>query len=167
VGTEAHAKALALTRGVEWELLAPAGRAEMVPAAMGQLGLLAFAVERGLDWDSLSPSAREGLVSEAHNEQTHIGRTKQRTEATEARAQKIAMSEGKDWGSTWTLTQESYRDEAKTVYHNCYVGGPTPQTQKDAFHNLLTGVVRPWMGEDYWDDWMVDLTKSKRPPDID
>jgi len=26
-----------------------------------------------------------------------------------------------------------------------------PQTQKDAFHNLLTGAVRHWMWEDYWD----------------
>jgi len=46
VGTEAHAKALVL--GFEWELLAPVGRAEMVPAAMGQLSLFTFAAERGL-----------------------------------------------------------------------------------------------------------------------
>jgi len=120
VGTEAHAKALVLTRGFEWELLAPVERAEMVPAAMGQLSMFTFAAERGLDWDLLSLSAREGLVSEAHSERAHIGRTKQRTEATEARAQKIAKPEGKDWGSMWTWTQESYSGEAKTVYHNCY-----------------------------------------------
>ena len=49
----------------------------------------------------------------------------------------------------WLMAQESYRDEAETVRQNCYVGGSAPQTQKDAFHNLLTGAVRHWMGEDY------------------
>jgi len=34
LGAEAHANALALKRRVEWELLDPAGRAEMVSAAM-------------------------------------------------------------------------------------------------------------------------------------
>jgi len=84
----------------------------------------------------------------------------------EACAQKIAQSEGKDWGSMRTWTHESYRDEAETVCHNCYVGGSEPQTQKDAFHNLLTWVVRHWMGEDYWpgDDWTVDRKKGPKPP---
>jgi len=49
----------------------------------------------------------------------------------------------------WTLTQESWRDEAETVCDNYYVGGSVPQTQNHAFHNLLTGMVRHWMGEDY------------------
>jgi len=69
----------------------------------------------------------------------------------------------------WTLTQESYPDEAETVCHSCYVGGSALQTQKDAFHNLLIGVVRHWMGEDYWGDWTMDRKKGSRhgpPPDI-
>jgi len=61
---EAHAKALALKRGVEWESLDLAGRSEMVSVAMSQLGHLGpeasakvLALQRGLDWGSLSPSA--------------------------------------------------------------------------------------------------------------
>jgi len=106
------------------------------------------------------------LNSEVRSEWTLRGQLKKQTEATEACARKIAQSEGRDWGSMLTLTQESYCDEAETVCHNCYVGGSAPQTQKDAFHNLLTGVVRHWMGKEYWGDWTVDLTKGKRPPDI-
>ena len=64
---------------------------------------------------------------------------RRRTEATEACARKIAQSEGKEWASMWLLTQKSYRDEVETVCQNCYVGGKAPQTQKDAFHNLLKG----------------------------
>ena len=68
----------------------------------------------------------------------------------------------------WTLTQESYRDEAETPCHNCYVGGSAPQTQKDAFHNLLTGAVRHWMGEDYFGDWMVARAGGgHNQPDLD
>jgi len=74
LGAEAHANALALKRRVEWELLDPAGRAEMVSAAMSaqmlELGLPAVAAERGLEWDSLSPSARDGSMSEALSEPT-------------------------------------------------------------------------------------------------
>jgi len=62
---------------------------------------------------------------------------------------------------------ESYRDEAQTVCQNCYVGGSAPQSQKDAFHNLLTGVVRHWMGEDYFGDWMVDRKHGAQRPDLD
>ena len=40
------------------------------------------------------------------------------------------------------------------------------QAQNDAFHNLLTGAVRHWMGEDCWGDWMVDRAHSSRTPDI-
>ena len=46
LGVEAHAKALALTRGVMWESLDPAGRAEMVSAAMSELGPEAHAWPR-------------------------------------------------------------------------------------------------------------------------
>ena len=46
LGAEAHAKALALTRGVEWGSLDPAGGAEMESAAIEHLGLPAFAAER-------------------------------------------------------------------------------------------------------------------------
>jgi len=46
LGVEAHAKALALTRGVMWESLDPAGRAEMVSAAMSELGPEAHARPR-------------------------------------------------------------------------------------------------------------------------
>jgi len=84
-------------------------------------------------------------------------------EAIEACAFKIAHPEGRDWSSLWTLTQESYRDEVETVCHNCYVGGSAPQTQKDAFHNLLTD----WMGQDYFGDWMMDRKNGSKPPDLD
>jgi len=152
------AKVLALQRGVEWESWKLAGRAEMVSAAMNELGMSTFATERGLDWDSLSPSAQEGLINEARIEWSQRGTINNRTKATEACAQKIAHSKGRDWDSMWTLTQEFYRngDEVETGCHNCYVGGSAPQTQKDAFHNLLTGAVRHLMGEDYWGDWTVD-----------
>jgi len=70
---------------------------------------------------------------------------------------------GQRWGSMWTLTQESYHDEAETVCHNCYVGKLAPQTQKDALHTVLTGVVRHWIGKDY----TVDRTKGRNPTDID
>ena len=39
LGPEAHAKALALTRGIEWELLHQAGRREMTSAAMSETTL--------------------------------------------------------------------------------------------------------------------------------
>jgi len=94
-------------------------------------------------------------------------RLRKQTEATEACARKIAQSEGKDWGSMWLLTQESYRDEAETVCKNCYVRGSAPQTQRDAFHNLLTGAVRHWMGDDYWGDWTADRKRGSNPPDVD
>jgi hypothetical protein len=69
----------------------------------------------------------------------------------------------------WLLTQEFYRDEAETVRQNCYGGGSesAQQTQKDAFHNLLTGAVRHWMGENYWGDWTVDRKRSSNHPDLD
>ena len=132
---KAHAKALALTRGVECELLDQAGRKEMTSAAMNKVKL--------------------------------VGHLRKRTEATEVCTRKISQSEGKDWGSMWLLTQESYRDEAETVCQNCYVGGSAQQTQKDAFHNLLTGAVRHWMGEDYWGDWTVDRKRSSNRSDLD
>jgi len=91
-----------------------------------------------------------------------LGKAKQRTEAIEACDLKIAHSEGQDWGSLWTLTQESYRDEAETVCHNCYVGRSAPQTQTDAFHNLLTEVVRYWIGEEYFVDG--GLKERSHPP---
>ena len=122
----------------------------------------------------MNPSAREGFVREAHSERSERGCLNKRTKVTEACAQKIAQSKGKDWDSMWmqikelgrgklfvgTLTQESYRDEAETVCHKCYVGGLAPQTQNDAFHNLLTEAVRHWMGEDYWGAWTVDLMRA-------
>jgi len=46
------------------------------------------------------------------------------------------------------------------------LGESALQAQNDAFHNLLTGAVRHWMGEDCWGDWMVDRAHSSRPPDI-
>ena len=125
--------------------------------------------QRGLDLELLCPSAREGLISKAYRERSRNSLLQKRTEATEACARKIAQSEGKDQGSMWTPTQESYPDEAETVCHSCYVGGSALQTQKDAFHNLLIGVVRHWMGEDYWGDETMDRKKGSRhgpPPDI-
>jgi len=62
MGSEAHAKVLALKRGVEWESLDLAGRAEMVSAAMIELGhlgaiasgkMLAEAAEFE-EWDKLT-----------------------------------------------------------------------------------------------------------------
>jgi len=47
LGVEAHAKALALKRGVEWESLDPAGPAEMVSAAMSELGHLSTEASQG------------------------------------------------------------------------------------------------------------------------
>jgi len=121
----------------------------MVSAAMSELGHLgaeahakALALDRGgVEWELLDRAGRAEMKSRVHSERSLQGYSMKRTEATEACALKIAQSEGKDWGSMWTLTQESYRDEAETVCHNCYVGGSTPQTQKDTFHNLLTGAV--------------------------
>jgi len=52
------------------------------------------------------------------------------------------------------------------VRHKCYVGR-SPQTHKDASDNLLTGVARHWMVEDYWGDWTVDRKEVTRPPDMD
>ena len=173
VGTEAHAKALALTRGVEWELLDQAGRKEMASAVMCELGKEAHAkalAPMGVEWESLDQAGRAEIMSDANSAAavaSCLGKAKQRTEAIEACAQKISHSEGKDWDSLWTLTQESYRDEAETVCHNCYVGGSAPQTQKDAFHNLLTGAVRHWMGEDYFGDWMVARKNGPNPPDLE
>ena len=66
---------------------------------------------------------RRSTTEKAHSERTLRGQLKKWTEGTEACAQKITQSEGKDSDSMWTLTQESYRDEAKTVCHNCLVGG--------------------------------------------
>ena len=55
-GPKAHAKALALKKGVEWESLDTAGRAEMVSAAMRELGpetnAKALALKRGVEWES-------------------------------------------------------------------------------------------------------------------
>jgi len=118
-----------------------AGRAEMVAEAFSKLGPVQVAARLGV--------------------------AKKRTAATEACAQKIAQSQGQNWGSMWLLTQESYCDELETVCQNCYVGGSAPQTQKDAFHNLFTGAVRHWMGEDYWDDWTVAQQCSAKRPDLD
>jgi len=130
LGAETQANALLLKRGVEWELLDPAGRPEMVSAAMSELSHLApeasakgWALKSGVDWGSLSPSARDGLKREVRSGRTLRGHAKKRTAATEACAWKIAQTEGKDWDTMWTLTQESYRDGAETVCHNCYVGG--------------------------------------------
>mmetsp|Transcript_80135 Transcript_80135/g.117415 ORF Transcript_80135/g.117415 Transcript_80135/m.117415 type:complete len:226 (-) Transcript_80135:682-1359(-) len=165
MGSETHAKALALKRGIEWGSLDLAGRAKMVSAAMSELGHLgaeahtkALALTRGVEWGSLDQAGRKEMTSAAMSELKLVSKLRKRTEATEACARKIAQSEGKDWGSMWLLTQvsassRSYRDEAETVCQKCYyVGGSAPLTQKDAFHNLLTGAVRHWMGEDYWGD---------------
>jgi len=154
-GAEAHTKALALTRGVEWGSLDKAGRAEMVSEAMSKLGHLgaeahakALASTRGIEWELLDQAGRAEMVSEAMSKlgpvqvAARLGMAKKRTEVIEACAQKIAHSECKDWGSLWTFTQESYRVVAETVCQNCYVRGSAPQTQKDAFHNLLAGAVR-------------------------
>jgi len=172
LGAEAHAKAL--TRGVEWDSLDKAGRAEMESAAMSEVGQLgpeahakALAITRGVEWELLDPSGRKEMTSAAMSEMTLRVRLRKRTEATETCARKIAHSEGKDWDSLWTLTQESYRDEAETVCQNCYVGGSASKTQKDAFHNLLTGAVRHWMGKDYWGDLTVDRPPDRYPPDLD
>jgi len=111
---EAHAKALPLTRGVEWDLLDKAGRTELVSAAMSDLGDLgaeahanALALTWGIEWSLLDQAGRKEMTSAAMGEMKQQGRLKQQTqaEAIEACARKIARSEGKDWGSMWLLTQ--------------------------------------------------------------
>ena len=71
-----HTNVLLMHGGVEWESLDPTGRAEMVSAAMSELGQLGpearakvLALKMGV---SLSPSARDGLNSEvrSHSEWT-------------------------------------------------------------------------------------------------
>jgi len=163
LGAESHAKVLAQKRGVEWGKLDLAGRAEMVSAAMSELGHLgadghakALAITRGVEWELSDQAGRKEMTSVAMGEKNRRVALKKWTEASEACARKIAHSEGKDWGSLWTLKQESYRDEAEAVCRYCYVGGSAPQTQKDAFHNVLNGAVRHWMGEDYWGVWTAD-----------
>jgi len=155
--------ALALTRGVEWELLDQVGRKKMVSTAMRgtEAHAKALARTRGVEWESLDHSGRAEIMSAANSAGAVAG---QRTEAIEACALKIAHSQGKDWSPLCNLTQKSYRDKAETVCHNCFVGGSAPQTQKDAFHNLLTGAVRHWMGEDYFGDWMVARKNGPNPP---
>jgi len=112
----------------------------MVSAAMHDLvrmGVEArtkvLALQSGVEWQSLDLSAPEGLIKKAYNERQRKGMAtvmKKRTDATEACARKIAQSEGRDWDSTWTLTQECDRDEAETVCHKCYVRGSNPRHKK-------------------------------------
>jgi len=54
-----------------------------------------------------------------HGERRRMGHIKKQTEATKACARKFARSAGRDWDSMWTLTQESYRDEAGTICQKC------------------------------------------------
>ena len=70
-----------------------------------------------------SACKKQWFNSEARSEWTLRAQLKKWTKETEACARTIAQSEGKDWGSMWTLTQESCRDEAETVCRNCYVRG--------------------------------------------
>jgi len=142
----AHAKVLAQKRGVEWEKLDLAGRAEMESAAMSEVGQLgteahakALTITRGVEWDLLDQVGRKEMTSTAMSEKRQVTHLRKRTEATEAYAWKIAQTEGKDWGSMWLLTQESYRDETETICQNCYVGGSAPKTQKDAFQSFDWG----------------------------
>jgi len=72
MGSETHAKALALKRGIEWGSLDLAGRAKMVSAAMSELGHLgaeahtkALALTRGVEWGSLDQAGRAEMVSAA------------------------------------------------------------------------------------------------------
>jgi len=72
LGAEAHTKALALTRGVEWGSLDQAGRAEMVSEAMSKLGHVgaeahakALALTRGVEWGSMDLVGQAEMVSEA------------------------------------------------------------------------------------------------------
>jgi len=112
LGAEAHAKALAQKRGVNLETLDEDGRKEMVSAAMTEHGHLgteahakALALTRGVEWQTLDKAGRAEMVSAAMGEKNRRVSLKKRTEATEACARNIAHSEGKDWGSLWTLTQ--------------------------------------------------------------
>jgi hypothetical protein len=70
LGAEAHTKALALTRGVDWGSLDQAGRAEMVSEDMSKLGHLgaeahakALALTRGVEWgvDGSGGASRDGV----------------------------------------------------------------------------------------------------------
>ena len=66
LGVEAHAKALALTKGVEWELLDQVGRKKMVSTAMREPGTeahaKALARTRGVEWESLDHSGRAEIM---------------------------------------------------------------------------------------------------------
>ena len=42
-----------------------------------------------------------------------------------------------------------------------------PLRANNTIHNLLTGAVRQWMGEDNFGDWMVDRPGGPKPPDLD
>jgi len=66
----------------------------------------------------MSGGARHWLLS-SRNELTQL-------KHVPGKSIQIEQSEGRDWDSMWTLNQESYRDEAETVCHNCYVGGSRP-----------------------------------------
>ena len=66
-----------------------------------------------------------------------MGRLKKRTKATEACAWKIAQSGGNDWDFKWTLTQETYHDEAETVCHNCDVGEGDRHPRHKKMHSMI------------------------------
>jgi len=72
----------------------------------------------------LSASAQEGLISEARSEWGRNGILKKRTDATEACAWKIAQSEGRRLYVD--PDSRTYREEAESGCHNCYVGGSNP-----------------------------------------
>jgi len=70
-----HAKALALTRGVKWDALDEVGRAEIVLAAMNEIGQLgpeahakALALTRRVEWELLHQAGRREMTSAAMSE---------------------------------------------------------------------------------------------------
>ena len=64
-----------MKRGVEWASLDPAKQAEMMSAAMRELGpeahAKALAPKRGVEWESLDHAGREQMVSAAMSELGH------------------------------------------------------------------------------------------------
>jgi len=96
MGSEHHAKALASKRGVEWGKLDLVGRAEMVSAAMSELGHLgaeghakALASKRGVEWELLDKAGRSEMVSAAMSELGHLG--------AEGHAKALAWTRGVEW----------------------------------------------------------------------
>ena len=96
LSAEAHAKALASKRGVEWDSLLKVGHAEMMSAAMSELGVLsaearakALALTRGVEWELFDKVGRVETMSAAISELRHLG--------AEGHAKALPLKRGVEW----------------------------------------------------------------------